>query len=157
MRSVLRGGRERIAEENTPTMPIATLPLYLLLCSALMHMPPASRASAEGCTQPHPGGPPTIRIAGKAGGTISRAEWAAANAVTLMGCAPSAQVVSIQLCIRNCEQRLERLACNGANFMPTMKTAVANLPAGTTFIVEVVVVDAQQRTWEVAPARFTIL
>ena len=157
MRSVLRGGWERIAEKNTPTMHFATLTLSLLLFSAAAHMAPAPPAPAAMGTRPLPGGPPTIRIAGKAGGTLTRAEWAAANSVTLVGCVPGAQVVRMQLCIRNCEQRLERLACKGSNFLPTMKTAVANLPAGTPFVVEVEVVDAQRRTWEVPPARFTIL
>lgn len=137
-------------------MHFATLPLSLMLCSAPTHMVPAPPAPAEASIRPLPGGPPTIRIAGKGVGTLTRAEWAAANSVTLVGCVPGAHVVRIQLCIRNCEQRLERLACKGSNFLPTMKTAVANLPAGTTFVVEVVVVDAKQRTWEVPPARFTI-
>lgn len=135
----------------------AALPLLLLLTAAPGHIASAPSPAADPTTCPLPGGPPSIRIAGKGSGTITRAEWASVRNVDLVGCVPDAQVVRVQLCIRNCAQRAERLATKGAGFLPTMKTAVADLPSGTAFTVEVEVVDGQRRTWEVAPARFTII
>ena len=100
------------------------------------------------------GGPPSVRIADRATGEITRGEWATAAGVTLAGCVPDPQVVSLVVCIKDCTGKDERLSCKGATFLPTMKTMVANLPIGTPFTVTVKVVDGKGKEWPVSPGNF---
>lgn len=125
------------------------LPVVLLSFSVLAHV-------AEPRSEGPSGGPPAIRVANKASGKITLLEWNQAQGVTLAGCVPDAQVVSMTLCVRNCTGKEEALTVNGARFSPVMKRMVENLPTGTAFTVSVEVRDQAKKMWEVPKASFII-
>jgi hypothetical protein len=100
------------------------------------------------------GGPPAIRIAGKAGGDITAAQWTGLKSVDLVGCVPDARIVSLTFCIKDCKGK--DAVAGGENGMPTayQRQMIANLPPGTPFKVQVVVRDAKGKTWDVPEAHF---
>ncbi|HQX00242.1 MAG TPA: hypothetical protein PLV08_10300, partial [Flavobacteriales bacterium] len=100
------------------------------------------------------GGPPSIQIAGKASGDITHAEWGSVQRVQLMGCVPSAQVVEVAVCIKDCKGKNAELRAKGDAFTGEMLSMIANLPPGTPFTITVKVVDGERKEWTVPPAHF---
>lgn len=103
------------------------------------------------------GGPPSVRLAEKAKGNVTRAEWTAAAAVKLAGCVTDARVTSMTLCINDCKRNQAALTTANGTFSKEMKSMIANLPNGTPFTVKVEVKDGSGKFWEVPDAAFTIV
>ncbi len=122
--------------------------LTLLLASVLLASPLEPRAIAA------EGGPPTIRIAGKAGGDITAAQWSGIKAVDLQGCVPGARIVSLTFCIKDCKAKDAFAGGEKAEITPYQRQMIRNLPPGTPFRVQVVVRDAQGKAWDVPEASF---
>lgn len=122
--------------------------LTLVLASALLSSPLAP------CTVLPDGGPPSIRLAGKASGDITAAQWSAASSVELMGCVPTARITALTLCIKDCKAKDATSTSVDGSLTPFMKRMIQNLPAGTPFTIKVVVKDAKGKTWDVPDARF---
>lgn len=155
---VLRLIDRGIDRGNTQTMQRCLL--LLLLATSL----PSARAvdaahpfKADLLLLEFPGGPPSIRIAEKSKGDITRAEWTAATAVKLAGCVPDARVTSLTVCINDCQGRGSALTTPSGNFTREMKGMVANLPNGTAFTVKVQVKDGRGKSWPVPDAMFTLV
>ena len=104
-----------------------------------------------------PGGPPSIRIAEKPQGDITRAEWTATTAIKLAGCVADARVTGMTVCINNCTGKQEMLQSTSATLTPAMKSMITNLPDGTPFTVKVVVKDAAGKPWDVPEAAFKLV
>ncbi len=100
------------------------------------------------------GGPASIRIAGKAGGDITHAEWGTVEKVELVGCVPTAQVVELTICIKDCTGKNAGLSTKGDLLTSAMLSMVANLPPGTPFTITAKVIDANKKEWPVQPAQF---
>lgn len=100
------------------------------------------------------GGPPSIRIAGKAGGDMTHAEWGTVEKVELVGCVPTAQVVEVTICIKDCTGKNAGLSAKGDGLTSPMLSMVANLPPGTPFTITAKVIDANKKEWPVQPAQF---
>lgn len=128
----------------------------LLLVTGFFFANPATSAAPVGATvlELPLGGPPSIRIAGKASGGISSSEWATVKSVQLAGCASSAQVVEVAVCIKDCTGKNAELRIKGDEFSSGMRSMIANLPAGTPFTVSVKVVDGGHKELKVPPAQF---
>ncbi len=104
-----------------------------------------------------PGGPPSIRIAEKAKGNITRAEWTGAAVVKLAGCVADARVTSMTVCINDCKGKQAALSTTSGTFSKEMKTMITNLPDGTPFTIKVEVKDGSGKKWEVPDAVFTLV
>ena len=100
------------------------------------------------------GGPPSIRIAGKASGDITRAEWDKVQRLQLAGCVSSAQVVEVAVCIKDCTGKNAELRTKGELLNAEMLSMIANLPQGTPFTISVKVVDGGRKELKVPPAQF---
>lgn len=100
------------------------------------------------------GGPPSIRIAGKASGDISHAEWGRTTKVDLAGCMPDARVTSLDICIKDCNAKDYKLVTKSAELTSGMLTMVANLPPGTPFTVTVKVVDGNGKDVPVLAGKY---
>jgi hypothetical protein len=100
------------------------------------------------------GGPPSIRIAGKASGDITHAEWGTVDKVQLMGCMPDARITGLTLCIKDCQGRNAGLRSGDGQLTGAMLSMVANLPPGTPFTIKVVVVDGRGRSITVPDATY---
>jgi len=101
-----------------------------------------------------PGGPPSIRIAGKGSGDISAVEWDRVKEVALVGCVAGAHIVDLHICIKDCKGKDAGYRTKYATLTESMKVMVANLPPGTPFTITVRVMDNSGRAWEVQPAKF---
>lgn len=101
-----------------------------------------------------PGGDPRIQLCGRLTGDVTKADWATASEVKLVGCVPGARITSLALCIRNCEGKAEALASTSGTFTPAMKKMIVNLPPGTPFVVRVSVKDDKGHAWQVPDAAF---
>ncbi|MGV3637229.1 MAG: hypothetical protein ACO1NQ_06230 [Flavobacteriales bacterium] len=101
-----------------------------------------------------PVGPPAIRLVGKMAGDITAAQWRTVTVVDLVGCVPSARIIALNICIKDCEGKDAGYNAKDATITEAMKTMVANLPSGTPFTITVRVVDGSGKTWDVQPARF---
>ncbi|MBK9175515.1 MAG: hypothetical protein IPM46_04095 [Flavobacteriales bacterium] len=123
-----------------------------LLAAALFSAAPFHPRAAV--VLPEDGGPPSIRIAGKASGDITAAQWSVLKTVDLAGCVPDARIVSLTFCIKDCKGK-DAMA-GGENGMPTdyQRQMIRNLPPGTPFKVQVVVRDAKGKTYDVPEAHF---
>ncbi|MBK8227716.1 MAG: hypothetical protein IPK70_11135 [Flavobacteriales bacterium] len=122
--------------------------LMLALASVLLATPSQPRALALD------GGPPAIRIAGKSGGDITAAQWSTVKTVDLVGCVPGARIVSLRLCVRDCQGKDAGLTGKEPALTESMKAMVSNLPVGTRFRVGVVVSDRSGKSWDVPDAEF---
>ncbi len=100
------------------------------------------------------GGPPSIRIAGKASGDITHAEWGRTTQVELAGCMPDARITSLDICIKDCNAKDYRLVTKSAELTSEMLTLVANLPPGTPFTVTVKVVDGKGKDVPVPAGKY---
>lgn len=100
------------------------------------------------------GGPPAIRIAGKASGDITAAQWSKVNQVELVGCVPGARITTMNICIKDCTGKNAGLNAKDAKVTSSMVGMVKNLPPGTPFTISVTVVDEKGKAWEVPPAKF---
>lgn len=126
------------------------LPALILAATVLFHAPssaPIAEPSAAG-------GPPSIRLAKKAQGDITLAEWKNVHDVDLMGCVADARITSLTICIKDCTGKDAAETVNGAALTKEMHTMVRNLPPGTPFTVKVNVVDGKGTAWKVPPATF---
>jgi len=100
------------------------------------------------------GGPPSIRIAGKANGAITAAQWSTTKAVDLVGCVPGARIVSLTFCIKDCKGKDAMAGGESGVLTEYQHQMIRNLPAGTPFKVQVVVRDAKGKVWDVPDAHF---
>jgi hypothetical protein len=100
------------------------------------------------------GGPPTVRVAGKATGDVTAAEWSKVSEVNVIGCVPGARITSLTICIKDCKGHNARIRGKDELITDAMRTMVKNLPTGTSFTVSVTVEDADGKTWEVPAAKF---
>lgn len=128
-----------------------------ILLVALLCMP--CSAPLQPARAAHPfvapeGGPPAVRIAGKAGGDITAAQWSAVKRVDLVGCVPGARIVSLTLCIKDCKSKEAMAGGEDAALTAYQRQMIANLPVGTPFKVQVVVRDEKGKVWEVPDAQF---
>lgn len=100
------------------------------------------------------GGPPAIRVAGKASGDITAAQWKEITQVDLVGCVPHARITSLTVCLQDCKGKDALASGKDASLTAYQRQMIANLPAGTPFSVRVEVRDEQGKAWEVPEARF---
>lgn len=100
------------------------------------------------------GGPPAIRIAGKASGDITAAQWSTVKAVELVGCVPGARIVDLHICIKDCSGKDAGLRTKNAVPSEAMRSMVKNLPVGTPFTVSVKVNDERGKAWDVPSAKY---
>ena len=100
------------------------------------------------------GGPPRISLAEKASGDISKSEWAGVTTIELHGCVPDARITALTICIKDCVNKNAFATSTDATITGAMKKMIANLPAGTPFSIEVSVVDAKGKVWEVPDAHY---
>lgn len=100
------------------------------------------------------GGPPSIRLAGKAGGDIGKSEWAAIKTVEIHGCVNDVRITTLTICIKDCRAKDARLSGRDGSITSAMRTMIANLPAGTPFTVKVVVMDAKGNVLDVPAANY---
>lgn len=101
------------------------------------------------------GGPPSIRLANKASGDISKSEWFGLRAIELHGCVPDARITSLTICIKDCKGKEAALTSTSGVITEAMRDMIANLPAGTPFAVKVTVKDGKSNVWDVPDASFT--
>lgn len=129
--------------------------LPLLACFALF---PATAPERAALPDAHAtaavGGPPAIRIAGKASGDITAAQWSTVKQVDLVGCVPGARIKTMNLCIKDCTGKNAGLNAKDALLTGSMKTMVSNLPAGTPFTISVTVMDEKGEPWDVPSGKF---
>ena len=102
-----------------------------------------------------PGGPPSIRLARKAKGEISAAEWKGVRDVDLAGCVPDARITQLTLCIKDCTAKDASLKTTSKVLTAEMRTMIQNLPPGTAFTVKVEGKDDSGKEWKVPAAEFT--
>lgn len=102
-----------------------------------------------------PGGPPSIRIANKAKGEITAAEWKGVRDVDLAGCVPDARITLLTVCIKDCKGKDASLSTSSKVLSAEMRSMVQNLPPGTLFTVKVEVKDGSGKEWKVPAAEFT--
>lgn len=128
-----------------------------LLASALLcpsfHTPPDVQPDAS-VFAPE-GGPPRISLADKAGGDITKAEWAAIKTVELQSCVPDARITALTICIKDCANKAAFASGTDGTITSAMRSMIANLPAGTSFTVKVAVKDAKGKAWAVPDAAYT--
>lgn len=129
---------------------ITLLALNLIFTPA----PNAAHASTEPAMALRPGGPPSIRIAGKGSGAISAAEWERVQEVDLVGCVAGAHIVDLHVCIKDCEGKDAGYRTKNATLTDGMRQMIRNLPKDTPFVITVRVHDANGKAWEVPPAHF---
>jgi len=122
--------------------------LMLALASVLLATPSQPR------TLTLDGGPPAIRLAGNSTGNITAAQWSAVKSVDIVGCVPGARIVSLTFCIKDCKAQDAMAGGESATLTPYQRKMIASLPPGTPFRVQVVMKDAQGKTWDVPEARF---
>lgn len=143
---------------RNPINAMRTITTLLILVALLCGSPVVSATVLEHTAHLHgtalPGGPPSMRLAGLSKGAITQAVWAKTTTVELAGCVPDARVTSLTVCIQDCKGKADQLSTKGDRFTPAMKTMIANLPAGTPFIVKVTVVDGSGKTWTVPDATY---
>ena len=117
-------------------------------------LPATTGALPEPAVALRPGGPPSIRIAGKGSGDISAAEWDRVKEVDLVGCVAGAHIVDLHVCIKDCKGKDAGYRTKSATLTDGMRGMIKNLPQGTPFTVTVTVNDANGKAWEVPPAHF---
>jgi len=100
------------------------------------------------------GGPPSIHLAGKHGGTILPTEQAKAATLGLHGCVPDAHITSFTIAIVDCTRKQFTLTAKGPELTAEMRTMLKNLPPASTFTINAEVVDASGKVWPVEPATF---
>jgi hypothetical protein len=123
---------------------ISSIALLLVWSTTVASVAPGSECPSSGMDAVAlVGGPPSIRIAGKASGDITHAEWGRTTTVDLAGCMPDARITSLDICIKDCNAKDYRLVTKSAELTSEMLTMVANLPPGTPFTVTVKVVDGK--------------
>lgn len=88
------------------------------------------------------------------GGEITAAQWRTVTSVDLVGCVPTARIIALHICIKDCEGKDAGYTAKEGTLTESMKTMVANLPPGTSFTITVRVVDSSGKAWEVQPAKF---
>lgn len=135
--------------------PIAMNKPFLLAALICAHFVAPIHTVDAACVLAAPiGGPPSIRIAGKAGGEITAAQWSATKAVDLVGCVPGARIISLTFCIKDCKGKDAMINGKDASISSAMRQMIGNLPSGTPFTVKVMVRDEKEKVWEVPDARF---
>jgi hypothetical protein len=128
--------------------------LFLSAVMSLISAPAPSSLPDATVLAPPVGGPPSIRLAGKAKGDITKAEWTALRSVDLVGCVPDAHITALTVCIKDCTGKDAAQKTNNGVITQEMRTMVLNLPAGTAFTVKVEVKDAKGKAWDVLPAHY---
>jgi hypothetical protein len=123
-------------------------PAALLLASVLLTTPVIHPMAALD------GGPPSIRLAGQASGSITAAQWSSLKAVELHGCVTGARIVSLTFCIKDCKGKDAMAGGESAVLTAYQHQMIRNLPPGMLFRVQAVVRDAAGRTWDVPEAHF---
>jgi hypothetical protein len=116
---------------------------------------PAASSLRDATVPAHPvGGPPAIRLAGKAKGDITKTEWATVKTVDLVGCVPDARITALTVCIKDCTGKNASLSGTDGSITADMRTMITNLPADTPFTVKVEVKDAKGKIWDVPSAHY---
>jgi hypothetical protein len=131
------------------------IPALLLMAALSAPTVPLTINGSRATAIEVPGGPPSIRLAKKAKGDISLAEWNSVRDIDLVGCVPDARITVLTICIRDCKGKEAMVTADGPVLTPDMRTMVRNLPPGTDFTVKVEVKDAKGNFWKVPPATFT--
>jgi hypothetical protein len=134
-------------------MTIRTILLFAVLATIL-----ALRAIAHSAvpmlTAMVPGGPPSVHLAGKHGGTILPTDLAKTATLGLHGCVPDVRITSFTIAIMDCDQKRFTLTAKGPELTAEMCSMLLNLPPKSTFTISAEVVDASGKAWPVEPATF---
>lgn len=148
----LRFRGQCILSENPTIMSIHTLLLATSIALLGATTPATSPVSSTNGVAV--GAPPAVRIAGKANGDITAAQWNEVRQVEIVGCVPGARIVNLHICVKDCEGQNAGYNTKSSTLTEGMRALVKNLPAGTPFTVTATVNDNSGQVWKVPPARF---